>query len=92
VSDIGPAFTTTEFKEFTKCNGIKHLTSAACHPLSNSLAERAVQIMKDGLKKMTGPLEVRIPRFLLKYRVTPQATTQIAPEDPHISRLAVPYH
>lgn len=78
VSDNGPTFTSTEFEEFTKCNGIKHLTTATYHPSSNGLAERAVQTVKDGLKKMTGPLEVRIPRFLLKYRVTPQATTGIA--------------
>ena len=29
---------------------------------------------------MTGPLEERIPYFLLKYRVTPQTTTGIAPD------------
>ena len=81
VSDNGPVFTSTEFEEFTKRNGIKHLTSAAYHPSSNGLAERAVQTVKDGLKKMTGPLEARIPRFLLKYRVTPQATTGIAPAE-----------
>ena len=30
---------------------------------------------------MKGPLEARLPRFLLKYRVTPQATTGIAPTE-----------
>ena len=29
---------------------------------------------------MTGPLEERIPYFLLKYRVTPQTTKGIAPD------------
>ena len=28
---------------------------------------------------MTGPLEVRVQRFLFKYRVTPQATTGVSP-------------
>ena len=79
VSDNGPAFTSSEFQEFTKRNGIEHLTSAPYHPASNGLAERAVQTVKEGVKKMSGSLEVRIARFLFKYRVTPQATTGIAP-------------
>lgn len=33
------------------------------------------------MKKMEGPLEVRIPRLLLKYRVTPHVTTGIAPAE-----------
>ena len=81
VSDNGPAFSSTEFREFTQRNGIKHLTSAPYHPASNGLAERAVQTVKEGVKKMSGPLEVRLSRFLFKYRVTPQATTGIAPAE-----------
>ena len=38
-------------------------------------------MVKEGLKKMKGVLEVSFPRFLLKYRVTPQATTGIAPAE-----------
>ena len=34
--------------------------------------------MKEAFKKMTGPLEVRVQRFLFKYRVTPQATTGVS--------------
>ena len=37
--------------------------------------------MKEALKKMTGPLEVRVQRFLFKYRVTPQATTGVSPAE-----------
>jgi len=37
--------------------------------------------MKEGLRKLEGPLEVRIPQFLLKYRVTPQTTTGTAPAE-----------
>ena len=42
---------------------------------------RAVHTVKEGLKRMTGPLEARLPRFLLRCRVTPQATTGIAPSE-----------
>ena len=50
--------------------------------LSNGLAEQAVQTIKIGVKKLNGPLKVRLARFLFKYRVTPQATTGIAPVEP----------
>ena len=63
VSDNGPAFMASEFKWFTQRNGIQHLTSASYNPASNGLAERAVQTVKEGVKKMTGTLEVKIDDF-----------------------------
>ena len=56
------------------------------HPVSNGLAEHAVKTVKKGLRRMEGPLETRIPRFLLKYRVTPQSTTGTAPAELLIRR------
>ena len=53
VTDNGFVFTSKEFNHFTDMNGIKHLTTAPYHPASNGLAERAVQTLKTGLKKMT---------------------------------------
>ena len=39
--------------QFCEVNGIRHILVAAYHPKSNGLAERAVKIFKDGLKKMS---------------------------------------
>ena len=61
VSDNGPQFISSEFQQFCKTNGIRHILVAAYHPKSNGLAERAVKIVKDGLKKMSdGTVEDRI--------------------------------
>lgn len=69
VSDNGPAFTATEFLE---CNWIKHSTSVMYHPLSDGLAEQAVQTVKEGLRKLTGPL-----------REDPMVPTEIQSDSSH---------
>ena len=53
VSDNAPYFSSREFEEFLRRNGIKHVTSAPYHPASNGMAERAVQVFKTGVKRMT---------------------------------------
>ena len=53
VTDNGTCFVSAEFETFLEKNGIKHITFALYHPASNGLAERAVQIVKRGLKKIT---------------------------------------
>ena len=52
VSDNGTSFTSSKFQEFLATNGIEHWKSAPYHPSSNGLAEKAVQIVKQGLKRM----------------------------------------
>ena len=82
VSDNGSVFTSKEFTQFTNMNGIKHLTTAPYHPASNGLAERAVQTLKSGLKKMTvGNIEDKLARFLFQYRITPHTTTRTSPAE-----------
>ncbi len=82
VSDNGTCFTSEEFEIFLKSNGIKHYTSAPYHPASNGLAERAVQIIKRGLKKETvGDIEERLAKILFNYRITPQTTMGISPSE-----------
>ena len=51
VSDNGPQFTSYEFGQFLKKNGIRHITSPPYHPSSNGQAERTVQTLKRALQK-----------------------------------------
>lgn len=82
VSDNGTPFTSKEFEEFCKSNGIRHVRVAPYHPASNGLAERAVRIFKEGLKKQnTGTLQDRLSKILFKYRITPHTTTGMAPSE-----------
>ena len=67
---------------------MKHITAAPYHPATNGLAERAVQFIKKGLKKMTeGSIQTRIARVLSSYRVTPQSTTGVSPAELLLGRL-----
>lgn len=82
VSDNAAVFTSEEFHQFCTNNGIKHIRSAPYHPSSNGLAERAVQTVKQGIKKISlGDLETRLCQFLARYRITPQTTTGRAPAE-----------
>jgi len=77
VSDNGSVFTSSEFDQK---NGICHIRTAPYHPASNGLAERAVQTLKQGLKKLTdGCLETKVFHFLFQYRITPHTTTGQTP-------------
>ena len=82
VSDNGPCFISKEFKDFLRKNGVMHITSAPYHPASNGLAERAVRIVKEGLRKMkTGAISDKIARLLFQYRMTPQSVTKLSPAE-----------
>ena len=88
VSDNAPYFVSQELESFLKQNGIKHPTSAAYHPASNGLAERAVQTLKNGLKKVRkGSLESRIAKVLFTYRIAPQGTTGSSPAELLMGRI-----
>ena len=83
VTDNGTPFTSTEFSEFTKRNGIRHVRVSPYHPSSNGLAERAVKTFKEGMKKAgnKGSIECRMARLLFQYRITPHSTTGVSPAE-----------
>ena len=82
VSDNGPQFTSEEFRDFTKKNGIKHIRSSPYHPATNGAVERLVRTFKVAMKAGDGDgrtLQHRLQNFLLTYRSTPHATTHETP-------------
>lgn len=82
VTDNGTCFVSSEFEHFLHKHGVRHATSAPYHPVSNGLAERAIQILKRGLKKTSdSTMQSRLARVLLAYRITPQTTTGLAPAE-----------
>ena len=52
------------------------------HPASNDRSERALQIFKEGMKKLKhGSLVTQLSGFLSKYRLTPQSSTGVSPAE-----------
>ncbi|XP_055623399.1 uncharacterized protein K02A2.6-like [Toxorhynchites rutilus septentrionalis] len=79
VSDNGTQFTSERFQQFCYANGINHLRTAPYHPQSNGQAERYVDSLKRGLKKLSygesSPTLEHLHTFLSVYRSTPNPNT-----------------
>ena len=90
VSDNGPQFTSQQFKDHMKSKNINHVLTPPYHPASNGLAEVAVGIVKNGLRKMevsASPVLIQdtVTTILFYYRMTPNTTTNRAPFDMMVS-------
>ncbi|XP_048482923.1 uncharacterized protein K02A2.6-like isoform X1 [Plutella xylostella] len=82
VSDNGPPFTSSEFKQFTNSNGIEHIFTAPYHPASNGAAENAVKTIKSVIKKAVQEkqdIDKALRTFLMYYRNTEHSTTGETP-------------
>lgn len=66
MSHTRPQFSSREFTDFVKEQGVKYTTSSPLFPQSNSMAERMVQTIKHLLRSSMDPYAV-----LLVYRCTP---------------------
>ena len=89
VSDNGPQFTSEEFADFMKKNGIKHTRCAPYHPASNGAVERFIQTFKQAMKASEHDgrsLAHRLANFLLSYRATPHSTTNQSPSSLFLNR------
>ncbi|XP_037509352.1 uncharacterized protein K02A2.6-like [Rhipicephalus sanguineus] len=72
IADNGPAFTSAQYLDFLTRNGIRRMLEPPYHPASNGAAERAVQTVKNKLKKSgSGNFQTQLSRFLFHYRTTP---------------------
>uniref|UniRef100_A0A8R1IPR0 Integrase catalytic domain-containing protein n=1 Tax=Caenorhabditis japonica TaxID=281687 RepID=A0A8R1IPR0_CAEJA len=90
VSDNGTQFVSREFASMCEEYGIEHIRSPAFHPQSNGQAERFVDTLKRGLKKLKGEGSVDteiMSKFLLYYRSTPSnALGGLTPAEVHLGR------
>ncbi|XP_054259272.1 uncharacterized protein K02A2.6-like [Macrosteles quadrilineatus] len=86
VCDNGTSFTSLEFREFLRKNGVKLTFSPPYHPASNGAAERSVQeVKKSLLRQVLGEkssqqtsLQYKLDNFLFAYRNTPSSVTGVS--------------
>lgn len=84
VSDNGTQFTSAEFKEFLRVNGIEQKLTAPGNPSTNGQAENSVKTVKKSLIAMIKNckrqnIDLMLNRFLMDYRITKHCTTNETP-------------
>ena len=70
ISDNGPHYSSTLFKQFSREWGFEYYTSSPSYPQSNGLAERCVQAIKSAMQKATSSNR-NLDMMLLCLRSTP---------------------
>ena len=82
VSDNGTSFSSLEFENFMRRNGIRSVKTAPYHPSSNGPVERYVQTFKRMLKTAEGDqVEEKLARILFQYRTTPHTVSGQSPAE-----------
>ncbi|XP_064469803.1 uncharacterized protein K02A2.6-like [Ornithodoros turicata] len=81
VTDNGSQFTSSVFTGFLNRLGIKHILTPPYLPKCNGQSENIVRSFKQFLRRQKGGRNqaTGVNHFLLKYRVTPHATTEQPP-------------
>ena len=83
VSDNGSNFTSSEFEEFMKKNGIRHVKVGSILPSLEWLGRESCTHLQrgfreDGERKCANEVT---SRFFLSYRTTPHSTTGVSPAE-----------
>ncbi|GAB0088957.1 Zinc finger, CCHC-type [Sergentomyia squamirostris] len=88
VSDNGPPFGSNEFIDFCKSKNIKVLKSPPYHPQSNGICERAVQTVKNSLKRemISGhfnpsQLQKKLNDYMTHHNHAPTTTAKMSPAE-----------
>ena len=84
VTDNGPQFISSEFKELMKEFNVRHRKVTPYHPMANGEVERFNRSLKKCIQTaISEGLDWRVvlQNFLLNYRTTPHSTTGIGPSE-----------
>jgi len=86
VADNGPGFRAEEFRKFCSSNGVELIFSPPYSPATNGVAERAVQTVKQFLRKTPCvDWANRLDSFILGHNSTPRASG-VAPAEFNLGR------
>lgn len=89
VSDNATYFTSDDFKQFCKMNGITHIRSTPYHSRTNGMVERVIQTFKRHFRMMEDKYpdkEHRLQVFLWSYRINPHSSTGRTPAELFLHR------
>ncbi len=81
-TDNGLQFTSFEFADFVKTQGIKHIKTSVYHPQANGAIEQFNRVLKECLQAAEvahKPCKSAVLTMLKSYRATPHATTGETP-------------